>query len=214
MERVEPVQSQSLQQQNNVNNSNQIYYHQQNNISDSNQLYYQQQNQNQEHRQRKEPTLPAEITVDKQETKSDNLRNQSSPVNESNKNNNTNSGLSGADTQNRTKDSLAQGKSGQQSTQNGIAKLNGVNPKNANNSGNNLSESVASTDDHSSSSNANFSKTNLYIKGLQQSTTDQDLYNMCSRFGKISSTKAILEPNDNTSCRGKYIYKFLRSCST
>lgn len=45
------------------------------------------------------------------------------------------------------------------------------------------------------------SKTNLYIKGLQPNTSDQDLYNMCSRFGQISSTKAILEKLTGC-CRG------------
>lgn len=67
------------------------------------------------------------------------------------------------------------------------------------------------------------SKTNLYIRGLQQCTTDKDLVNMCQqyeiyyflkrlniyrytslfvRFGNITSTKAILDKTTN-KCKGK-----------
>ncbi|KAF4518612.1 hypothetical protein B566_EDAN009861 [Ephemera danica] len=45
------------------------------------------------------------------------------------------------------------------------------------------------------------SKTNLYIRGLNQNTTDKDLVNMCSQFGTIISTKAILDKNTN-KCKG------------
>lgn len=45
------------------------------------------------------------------------------------------------------------------------------------------------------------SKTNLYIRGLDPDTTDQDLYMMCSRFGPIVSTKAILDKPSN-KCKG------------
>lgn len=45
------------------------------------------------------------------------------------------------------------------------------------------------------------SKTNLYIHGLNPSTTDKELYNMCSQFGTIISTKAILDKNTN-KCKG------------
>ncbi|XP_044729042.1 protein alan shepard isoform X3 [Chrysoperla carnea] len=45
------------------------------------------------------------------------------------------------------------------------------------------------------------SKTNLYIRGLTQNTTDKDLVNMCSQFGNIISTKAILDKNTN-KCKG------------
>ncbi|CAG2056177.1 unnamed protein product [Timema podura] len=60
------------------------------------------------------------------------------------------------------------------------------------------------------------SKTNLYIRGLTQNTTDRDLVTMCSRlsnlssrylvmmcssYGKIISTKAILDKNTN-KCKG------------
>uniref|UniRef100_A0A8D8Q3I4 Protein alan shepard n=2 Tax=Cacopsylla melanoneura TaxID=428564 RepID=A0A8D8Q3I4_9HEMI len=45
------------------------------------------------------------------------------------------------------------------------------------------------------------SKTNLYIRGLNQDTTDKDLINMCSQYGPIISTKAILDKTTN-KCRG------------
>ncbi|KRG06285.1 uncharacterized protein Dmoj_GI11982, isoform J [Drosophila mojavensis] len=45
------------------------------------------------------------------------------------------------------------------------------------------------------------SKTNLYIRGLQQGTTDKDLINMCAQYGTIISTKAILDKTTN-KCYG------------
>lgn len=45
------------------------------------------------------------------------------------------------------------------------------------------------------------SKTNLYIRGLSPGTTDEDLNNLCSRYGNIISTKAILDKNTN-KCKG------------
>lgn len=45
------------------------------------------------------------------------------------------------------------------------------------------------------------SKTNLYIRGLQQCTTDKDLVNMCQQYGTITSTKAILDKITN-KCKG------------
>ncbi|XP_068603620.1 RNA-binding motif, single-stranded-interacting protein 3-like [Brachionichthys hirsutus] len=45
------------------------------------------------------------------------------------------------------------------------------------------------------------SKTNLYIRGLPPGTTDQDLIKLCQPFGKIVSTKAILDKNTN-QCKG------------
>ncbi|XP_071966106.1 RNA-binding motif, single-stranded-interacting protein 3-like isoform X3 [Antedon mediterranea] len=45
------------------------------------------------------------------------------------------------------------------------------------------------------------SKTNLYIRGLLPNTTDQDLHTMCYIYGKINSTKAILDKNTN-QCKG------------
>lgn len=45
------------------------------------------------------------------------------------------------------------------------------------------------------------SRTNLYIRGLSADTSDSDLFSMCSRFGSIVSTKAILDKNTN-KCKG------------
>ncbi|KAL1494478.1 hypothetical protein ABEB36_010073 [Hypothenemus hampei] len=45
------------------------------------------------------------------------------------------------------------------------------------------------------------SKTNLYIRGLNPTTTDKDLVNMCQQYGTIISTKAILDKNTN-KCKG------------
>lgn len=45
------------------------------------------------------------------------------------------------------------------------------------------------------------SKTNLYIRGLPPTMSDEDLYNLCAQYGKISSTKAILDKNSGT-CKG------------
>lgn len=45
------------------------------------------------------------------------------------------------------------------------------------------------------------SETNLYIRGLQEDCTDEKLYEMCSPYGKIVSTKAILDKLTK-KCRG------------
>lgn len=45
------------------------------------------------------------------------------------------------------------------------------------------------------------SKTNLYIRGLSADTSDDDLFSLCSRYGSIVSTKAILDKNTN-KCKG------------
>ncbi|XP_040057558.2 RNA-binding motif, single-stranded-interacting protein 1 [Gasterosteus aculeatus] len=56
----------------------------------------------------------------------------------------------------------------------------------------------------SSSSNAGWdqlSKTNLYIRGLSPSTTDHDLVKLCQPYGRIVSTKAIMDKTTN-KCKG------------
>ncbi|KFD67520.1 hypothetical protein M514_12079 [Trichuris suis] len=53
----------------------------------------------------------------------------------------------------------------------------------------------------SDSPNEQLSQTNLYIRGLPQNITDKDLYNMCQQYGKIVSTKAILDKATNL-CKG------------
>ncbi|XP_028993056.1 RNA-binding motif, single-stranded-interacting protein 1 [Betta splendens] len=58
---------------------------------------------------------------------------------------------------------------------------------------NNSSSSTASWDQ--------LSKTNLYIRGLSPSTTDHDLVKLCQPYGKIVSTKAILDKTTNR-CKG------------
>nr|BAB20902.1 HrTLC2 [Halocynthia roretzi] len=45
------------------------------------------------------------------------------------------------------------------------------------------------------------SKTNLYIRGLTPNTSDEDLVNLCKQYGKIVSTKAIIDPQTSL-CKG------------
>ncbi|XP_042350514.1 RNA-binding motif, single-stranded-interacting protein 1 [Plectropomus leopardus] len=62
----------------------------------------------------------------------------------------------------------------------------------------------SSANNSSSSSTAGWdqlSKTNLYIRGLSPSTTDHDLVKLCQPYGKIVSTKAILDKTTN-KCKG------------
>ncbi|XP_070978971.1 RNA-binding motif, single-stranded-interacting protein 1-like isoform X10 [Oncorhynchus clarkii lewisi] len=62
----------------------------------------------------------------------------------------------------------------------------------------------SSTNNSSSSSTAGWeqlSKTNLYIRGLPPATTDHDLVKLCQPYGKIVSTKAILDKTTN-KCKG------------
>ncbi|KAJ7380197.1 RNA binding motif, single stranded interacting protein 3 [Desmophyllum pertusum] len=58
-----------------------------------------------------------------------------------------------------------------------------------------------SASDSQDESEEKLSKTNLYIRGLSPGTTDEDLSNLCSRYGNIISTKAILDKNTN-KCKG------------
>uniref|UniRef100_W5K3N0 RNA binding motif single stranded interacting protein 1 n=1 Tax=Astyanax mexicanus TaxID=7994 RepID=W5K3N0_ASTMX len=63
----------------------------------------------------------------------------------------------------------------------------------------------SSTNNSSSNSSTTgweqLSKTNLYIRGLPPSTTDHDLVKLCQPYGKIVSTKAILDKTTN-KCKG------------
>jgi len=54
---------------------------------------------------------------------------------------------------------------------------------------------------HSHHNNEQLSKTNLYIRGLNPDISDNDLFSLCSRYGTIVSTKAILDKNTN-KCKG------------
>ncbi|XP_070169288.1 protein alan shepard isoform X6 [Polyergus mexicanus] len=81
-------------------------------------------------------------------------------------------------------------------------------PANTNSSSSSATGSQSGTISTSLSNNAmqgqqteQLSKTNLYIRGLNQNTTDKDLVNMCSQYGTITSTKAILDKNTN-KCKG------------
>ncbi|XP_062397217.1 RNA-binding motif, single-stranded-interacting protein 2b isoform X1 [Sardina pilchardus] len=61
--------------------------------------------------------------------------------------------------------------------------------------------SSSSSSNGSSISADQLSKTNLYIRGLHPGTTDQDLVKLCQPYGKIVSTKAILDKTTN-KCKG------------
>ncbi|KAE8581086.1 hypothetical protein XENTR_v10024662 [Xenopus tropicalis] len=68
------------------------------------------------------------------------------------------------------------------------------------------SPSTTGSNNNSSSSSSSsgwdqLSKTNLYIRGLSPNTTDQDLVKLCQPYGKIVSTKAILDKTTN-KCKG------------
>lgn len=68
------------------------------------------------------------------------------------------------------------------------------------------SPSANSSNNNSSSSSSSagweqLSKTNLYIRGLPPGTTDQELVKLCQPYGKIVSTKAILDKATN-KCKG------------
>lgn len=45
------------------------------------------------------------------------------------------------------------------------------------------------------------SKTNVYIRGLSATTNDDDLYNLCSKYGAIVSSKSITDRSTN-ECKG------------
>ena len=53
------------------------------------------------------------------------------------------------------------------------------------------------------------SKTNIYIRGLDENTSDQDLYDMCEKYGEIKSTKAIVDKQTN-KCKGYGFVDFRR----
>uniref|UniRef100_A0AAY4C0A1 RRM domain-containing protein n=1 Tax=Denticeps clupeoides TaxID=299321 RepID=A0AAY4C0A1_9TELE len=70
------------------------------------------------------------------------------------------------------------------------------------NTTNNTTTSSSSSSSNGSSSLADqLSKTNLYIRGLHPGTTDQDLVKLCQPYGKIVSTKSILDKTTN-KCKG------------
>uniref|UniRef100_A0A8C4SHC0 RNA binding motif, single stranded interacting protein 2b n=1 Tax=Erpetoichthys calabaricus TaxID=27687 RepID=A0A8C4SHC0_ERPCA len=64
-----------------------------------------------------------------------------------------------------------------------------------------MAPSSPSTTSSSSGGAEQLSKTNLYIRGLHPGTSDQDLVKLCQPYGKIVSTKAILDKTTN-KCKG------------
>jgi len=68
----------------------------------------------------------------------------------------------------------------------------------------------ASPTHHEQNHREKLSETNLYIRGLPADTTDAKLHQMCERFGKIVSTKAIID-NETTKCKGYGFVDFERS---
>uniref|UniRef100_A0A673FQ65 RNA-binding motif, single-stranded-interacting protein 2-like n=1 Tax=Sinocyclocheilus rhinocerous TaxID=307959 RepID=A0A673FQ65_9TELE len=96
-----------------------------------------------------------------------------------------------------------------------VAPRTGINPYNGYNSRNSKKQAYVSSihqmalpspnTNSSSASSAGggepLSKTNLYIRGLHPGTTDQDLVKLCQPYGKIVSTKAILDKTTN-KCKG------------
>ncbi|XP_057685423.1 RNA-binding motif, single-stranded-interacting protein 2-like isoform X2 [Corythoichthys intestinalis] len=67
------------------------------------------------------------------------------------------------------------------------------------NSGN--SGTISHGSNSSNNGGEQLSKTNLYIRGLHPGTTDHDLVKLCQPYGKIVSTKAILDKTTN-KCKG------------
>ncbi|XP_078464651.1 RNA-binding motif, single-stranded-interacting protein 3-like isoform X1 [Lampetra fluviatilis] len=66
---------------------------------------------------------------------------------------------------------------------------------------NQMAPSPSTHSSANSTSGEQLSKTNLYIRGLPPGTTDQDLVKLCQPYGKIVSTKAILDKTTN-QCKG------------
>lgn len=82
------------------------------------------------------------------------------------------------------------------STTNGNLNPNG-NSNNQNGSTNNNNNDQSTNGSYGEQ----LSRTNLYIRGLSSSTTDKNLYELCSPYGKIVSTKAIIDKATN-NCKG------------
>uniref|UniRef100_A0A0B6ZXY6 RRM domain-containing protein n=1 Tax=Arion vulgaris TaxID=1028688 RepID=A0A0B6ZXY6_9EUPU len=65
----------------------------------------------------------------------------------------------------------------------------------------NSPNTTSSQSSNQSQSGEPLSRTNLYIRGLNPNTTDKDLVNLCNMFGKITSTKAIIDQT-TSKCYG------------
>ncbi|XP_019872248.2 RNA-binding motif, single-stranded-interacting protein 2 isoform X2 [Aethina tumida] len=77
----------------------------------------------------------------------------------------------------------------------------GAMAQNANGSASTASSSTGGGGGGGAGGSEQLSKTNLYIRGLNPTTTDRDLVIMCQGYGNIISTKAILDKNTN-KCKG------------
>lgn len=90
----------------------------------------------------------------------------------------------------------------------GLSSVGGGSPVSSQ-SGNNHSHhhshhnNVSTSNNGGSGSNEQLSRTNLYIRGLPQTTSDKDLLQLCGQYGTIISTKAILDKNTN-KCKGSF----------
>lgn len=79
-----------------------------------------------------------------------------------------------------------------------------ANGSNSQSTGSRVQSSVQQSYGNSNSSSCNgeqLSKTNLYIRGLKPDTNDKDLVNLCQQYGKIISTKAIIDQTTG-KCKG------------
>ncbi|XP_038143297.1 RNA-binding motif, single-stranded-interacting protein 2-like [Cyprinodon tularosa] len=74
-------------------------------------------------------------------------------------------------------------------------------PPSPNSNGNSNTPTFSNGNSNSMNGAEQLSKTNLYIRGLHPGTTDQDLVKLCQPYGKIVSTKAILDKTTN-KCKG------------
>ncbi|XP_037108959.1 RNA-binding motif, single-stranded-interacting protein 2-like isoform X2 [Syngnathus acus] len=89
----------------------------------------------------------------------------------------------------------------------GINPYSGFNSRNSKKTYASFGHQMAPPSPNNNSSNSGggggeqLSKTNLYIRGLHPGTTDQDLVKLCQPYGKIVSTKAILDKTTN-KCKG------------
>lgn len=74
-------------------------------------------------------------------------------------------------------------------------------PPSPNHNNNNSSTTPTTPMSNGNSNGEQLSKTNLYIRGLHPGTTDLDLVKLCQPYGRIVSTKAILDKTTN-KCKG------------
>ena len=89
----------------------------------------------------------------------------------------------------------------------GMSSVGGGSPvssQSGNNHSHHHSHNNVSSTPNNGGGNEQLSRTNLYIRGLPQTTTDKDLLQLCGQYGTIISTKAILDKNTN-KCKGLFL---------